>query len=88
MWLRHPKKTNPMKHYFTNEVKIVLDKLQIVKNLSRKKFVVSFILAMIKSRKVQFSEIAYHLNDEVKSASNETRIQDFLYPPNQPHVFG
>jgi Transposase DDE domain len=67
-----------MKQYFTNEVKTVLDKIQIVKNLSRKKFISSFILALIKSRKVQFNEIAVHLNDDVKSTSNETRIQDFF----------
>ncbi|MFD2784224.1 IS4 family transposase [Hymenobacter rubripertinctus] len=32
----------------------------------------------LKSRNVQFCEVAQHLNDAVKPASNETRIQDFF----------
>lgn len=67
-----------MKQYFTAEVKQVLDKAEMVKNLARKKFITSFILALIESRKVQFSEIAHHLNDEAKVSSNEVRIQDFF----------
>jgi hypothetical protein len=67
-----------MKHYFTAEIKQVLDKAEMVKNLARKKFVTSFILALIESRKVQFSELAHHINDEVKVSSNEVRIQDFF----------
>jgi hypothetical protein len=37
-----------------------------------------YILALIKSRDVQFCETATFLNDKVKDASNETRIQDFF----------
>jgi hypothetical protein len=37
-----------------------------------------YILALIRSRDVQFCETATFLNDKVKDASNETRIQDFL----------
>ena len=37
-----------------------------------------FIIAWVKSRNVQFGEVAQHLNDAVKVASNETRIQDFF----------
>ena len=47
-------------------------------HLARKKFVARFIIGLIKSRKVQFCEIAHHLNDAVKPASNETRIQNFF----------
>ena len=43
----------------------------------------AFVLALIQSRNrsadaVQFCEVAQHLNDEVKLASNENRIQDFF----------
>ncbi len=44
-------------------------------NLVRKKLVSAFILSLIKTRNVQFHLLAEALNDEVKSASNERRIQ-------------
>jgi len=37
-----------------------------------------FVIALLKSRNVQFGEVAQHLNDAVRVASNETRIQDFF----------
>lgn len=61
-----------------SEITSVLSKIPIVKNLSRKKFIGLFILALIKSRNVQFCEVAQHLNDEAKLSSNEVRIQDFF----------
>jgi hypothetical protein len=61
-----------------SEVTSVLSKISIVKNLSRKKFISLFILGVIKSRNVQFCEIAHHLNDNTKLSSNEVRIQDFF----------
>lgn len=67
-----------MKQYCCAEVTAILDMVPIVKNLARKKFIVLFVLAMIKTRAVQFCEIAQALNDEVKASSNETRIQDFF----------
>ncbi|MEL7250455.1 MAG: transposase, partial [Bacteroidota bacterium] len=67
-----------MKQYCCAEVTAILDMLPIVKNLARKKFIVLFVFAMIKTRAVQFCEIAQALNDEVKASSNETRIQDFF----------
>lgn len=67
-----------MKQYCCAEVTSILDKVPIVKNLARKKFIVLFVLAMIKTRAVQFCEIAQELNDQVKASSNETRIQDFF----------
>ena len=67
-----------MKQYCGSEVTSILELVPIVKNLARKKFIVLFVLAMIKTRAVQFCEIAQALNDEVKSSSNETRIQDFF----------
>lgn len=67
-----------MKKYCTDEVTSILDKIPIVKNKARKKFVILFILALIKTRKVQFCEIAEELNPDVLASSNETRIQDFF----------
>ncbi|MEZ5038391.1 MAG: hypothetical protein R2828_00800 [Saprospiraceae bacterium] len=67
-----------MKQYCCSEVTAILDKLPIVKNLARKKFIVLFVLGMIKTRSVQFCEIAQALNDEVKASSNKVRIQDFF----------
>ena len=51
-------------------------------HLSRQKFVGQFIIGLIKRRNVQFGEVAQHLNDAVKPASNETRIQDFFCEVN------
>ena len=67
-----------MKQYCCAEVTAILDKVPIVKNLARKKFIVLFVLAMIRTRSVQFCEVAQNLNDRVKASSNETRIQDFF----------
>lgn len=67
-----------MKQYCCAEVTAILDKVPIVKNLARKKFIVLFVFAMIKTRSVQFCEVAQALNDEVKASSNEVRIQDFF----------
>ncbi|MEY4903094.1 MAG: hypothetical protein RLZZ292_909 [Bacteroidota bacterium] len=52
---------------------------QIVSNLSRQKMLVSTICAMLKSRSVSLSELAYHLNDSVKTDSNETRLREKTY---------
>lgn len=67
-----------MKMCFSDKVKEVFGKVKIVKNLARQKFVCRFLVGLIKSRKVQFCEIAQHLNDEVQSICNEVRIQDFF----------
>ncbi len=67
-----------MKQYCCAEVTAILDKIPIVKNLARKKFIVLSVLAMIKPRSVQFCELAQELNEEVKASSNEVRIQDFF----------
>ena len=67
-----------MKQYFTAEIRTMFSKAQIVKNLARQKFMLSFVLGLIRSRKVQFCEVAEHLNEEAQSKSNEVRIQDFF----------
>ena len=66
-----------MKQCLIDKITTVLQRVPVVAHLSRKKFVARFIIALIKGRKVQFCEVAHHLNDAVKLASNETRIQDF-----------
>jgi hypothetical protein len=67
-----------MKQYCCDEITVILENVPIVINLARKKFIILFVLAMIKTRSVQFCEVAQALNDQVKANSNETRIQDFF----------
>lgn len=67
-----------MKQNFIDEITTLIHKAPIVANLARKKFVSAFVVALTKSRNVQFCEIAHHLNDSAKLASNENRIQDFF----------
>lgn len=67
-----------MVNILLNQVSSVLSGLEIVKNLSRQKMLILTVCAVIKSRNVQLNELAYHLNDAVKTASNETRLQDFF----------
>jgi hypothetical protein len=67
-----------MKQSLVEQVSKVLAKVPIVKNLARRKFICLFVLGLIKSRNVQFCEVAQHLNDEAKLSSNEVRIQDFF----------
>lgn len=67
-----------MKTSFSDKVREIFSKVKIVKHLSRQKFMFSFVLGLIKSRQVQFCEVAQHLNDEAKDICNEVRIQDFF----------
>ena len=67
-----------MKQCLIAKITTLLQQVPVVQHLARKKFIARFILGLIKSRKVQFCEVAQHLNDSVKTASNETRIQDFF----------
>ena len=60
------------------QITTVLQHVPLVRNLARQKFIAHFVIGLIKSRNVQFCEGAQHLNDAVKPASNETRIQDFF----------
>jgi hypothetical protein len=60
------------------KITTVLQQVPLVGNLARQKFMAQFIIGLLKSRNVQFCEVAQHLNDRVKVASNETRIQDFF----------
>ena len=56
----------------------VLQHAPLVRNLARQKFIAHFVIGLIKSRNVQFCEVAQHLSDAVKPTSNETRVQDFF----------
>ena len=72
-----------MKQSLNAEVTEILSEVPIVKNLARKKFISQFTLGLIQigppsGRNVQFCQVAQHLNDEAKVASNEVRIQDFF----------
>lgn len=71
-----------MRYSLTSEIKKLLDRFPILKNLSRKKFLAMYILALINGRNVQFCETANHLNPKVKNESNEIRIQDFYRETN------
>ena len=67
-----------MKQRLIAKITTLLQHAPVVRNLARQKFVSQFVIALLKSRNVQFGEVAQHLNDAVKVASNETRIQDFF----------
>lgn len=67
-----------MKQSLIDEITTVLQNVPVVTNLARKKFIAQFTVGIIKSRNIQFCEVAHHLNDNVKMTSNENRIQDFF----------
>jgi hypothetical protein len=67
-----------MKTSLSDKIREFFIKVKIVQNLARQKFVFSFLLGLIKSRKVQFCEVAQHLNEQAQDISNEVRIQDFF----------
>lgn len=67
-----------MKQCLSAKITTLLQRVPVVGHLSRQKFVAHFIIGLIKSRHVHFCEVAQHLNDAVKLASNEIRIQDFF----------
>jgi len=68
----------PVKQCLIDKMTTVLHQAPVGANLARKKIIARFVVALIKSRNVQFCEVAQYLNDAVKIALNETRIQDFF----------
>lgn len=76
-----------MKQSLIDEITTVLQNVPIVANLARKKFIAQFTIGLIKSRNVQFCEVAHHLNEKVKLASNENRIQDFFRETELDYFF-
>jgi len=67
-----------MKPKLLSEITTMLNQVPIVTNKWRKDFLARFVVALIQSRRVQFCEVAHHLNDQAKIASNQTRIEDFF----------
>lgn len=67
-----------MEKVIISSIEEYLQWTQIVSNLSRQKMLVLTLCAMLKSRSVVLSELAVHLNDSVKTDSNETRLRDFF----------
>jgi len=67
-----------MKIYYTDEINKVFEQVGLKLHLSRKKFMLSFVLGMIQARSVLFNEIAVYLNDDAQVKSNEVRIQNFF----------
>lgn len=67
-----------MKQRLIDKITAILQTLPLVGHLARQKFIAQFIVALINSRKVQFNSIAQQLNDAAKTASNETRIENFF----------
>ena len=53
-------------------------KTQKKMNLSRKKFIMSYLMGLIMSRSVHFCEVANHMNEEVEPESNVRRIERFF----------
>jgi hypothetical protein len=67
-----------MKRIIKDKVTELLDTIPLAKNLARKKFIASFVLGLVDSRKVQFSEVALHLESKAKFESIERNIQSFF----------
>jgi Transposase DDE domain len=67
-----------MKRIIKDKVIELLSKIPLAKNLARKKFISSFILGLIDSRKVQFNEVAIHIESDAKLESVERNIQSFF----------
>ncbi len=67
-----------MKQRLSAKLTTLLQQVPVGRHLARQKFIGQFVIGLIKSRNVQFCEVAQHLNDAVKVASNETRIRDFF----------
>jgi Transposase DDE domain len=67
-----------VKQSLKREITQILHDAPIVDNFARKTFVSLFVMALIQLRKVQFSELATVLNEDVKIASNQNRIEDFF----------
>ncbi len=67
-----------MKRIIKDKVIELLDKIPLAKNLARNKFISSFLLGLIESKKVQFKEVAIHIESWAKLESVERTIQSFF----------
>jgi hypothetical protein len=69
-----------MNEVISDKLTKVLAENQIEKHKTRREFIVSLILALVNGRKVQFSELALHINSLAKTVPIERRIQAFFKP--------
>ena len=67
-----------MKDFITPKIVKLVSNFSLITHLSRQKCAAQTILAMIKTRSVQLSELSFELNDDVKQSSNERRLQNFF----------
>lgn len=67
-----------MKEIINAQVINILNIVPLAENLARKKFISAFLLGLIDSRKVQFKEIALHIESKAKLESIERNIQSFF----------
>lgn len=67
-----------MKKIIRDKITEIFDKIPLASHLSRKKFMGDFLMGLIASRKVQFQEIAQHIESEAEVSSVERRIQGFF----------
>ena len=70
--------SRPVTRCLLAKMTTVLQRVPLVRNLSWQKFVAQFLIGLLKSRNVLFGEVAQHLNDAAKPASDENRIQNFF----------
>ena len=70
--------SRPVKQCLIAPMTTVLPRVPLVRNLSRQKVIAQFLIGLLKRRNVRFGEVAQHLNDAAKPASNENRIQHFF----------
>lgn len=67
-----------MNQKFFVKVKKIVERVPLVKNQARQKFVSQFVAGLIRAKKVQLNAVAEYLNDERECESNERRIQAFF----------
>ncbi len=67
-----------MNQSIENKVTELLEKTNLIENLSRKKFVSMFLVALISTKNVQFHEVSLHMKSDAKPESTERRIQSFF----------
>lgn len=69
-------------HNVRDKVKKILDQTGLVHNLSRQKFVVNYVQALIERGSVQSQEVAKSLSNSASDASNQRRIERFFAQVN------
>lgn len=67
-----------MKIIITDKVTKILSKVPLAKNLARQKFITFFLVGLLNSRKVQFKEVALHIDSSAQLSSVERQIQAFF----------